>query len=81
MVLPNIHGWPRVPQYIHKLELNVTRPAVRNYAGTVAIWGAFLGTTLLFLLEPAPITRKDVFSKLPIVGQYWRNKLPAEESE
>ena len=44
-------------------------------APTLLTWGAFAGITVLFLFEPVPIARRDIFSQFPIVGKYWQDKL------
>ena len=50
-----------------------------NSAPTLATWGAFAGVTVIFLVEPIPIVRRDILSKLPVVGSYWENKVAASQ--
>lgn len=81
MAVSNFHGWPRTPQWLHKFNYTINRNFVRNYAVTLGIWGTFGVTTLLYLLEPTPIARRDIFANLPVVGGYWASKLPVEHKE
>ncbi|KAI9099438.1 hypothetical protein DFS34DRAFT_649157 [Phlyctochytrium arcticum] len=56
---------------------HLMNPAVRNYGPILATWGAAGGVVALFLLEPTPIARSDIFSQIPVVGAFWQRKLDA----
>ncbi|KAJ3174773.1 hypothetical protein HDU87_006889 [Geranomyces variabilis] len=53
----------------------------RSSAPTLAAWGTAGGILALYLLEPTPIARTDIFSQLPVVGGYWAKKLEAREQK
>lgn len=41
-----------------------------NSVPALAAWGFAAGAALVFFAERLPRLRKDVYSKLPIIGQY-----------
>ncbi|KAJ3188052.1 hypothetical protein HK101_009239 [Irineochytrium annulatum] len=44
---------------------------------SLAVWGAMLGVTAVFFLEPTPIMRRDVLQNVPVAGPFWKEKLEA----
>ncbi|KAJ3149591.1 hypothetical protein HDU89_003644 [Geranomyces variabilis] len=73
--------WVTVAPWIRKLAPLMHREKLRNYAPTLAAWGTAGGILALYLLEPTPIARTDIFSQLPVVGGYWAKKLEAREQK
>jgi hypothetical protein len=50
-----------------------------NSAPTLATWGAATGSAILLLGSDVPLMKKDILSKIPVVGSYWA--VPGAESE
>jgi hypothetical protein len=48
-------------------------------APSLATWGAGAGSALLLLGSDVPLMKKDILSKIPVVGSYWA--IPTAESE
>ncbi|KAI8825650.1 uncharacterized protein EV422DRAFT_135304 [Fimicolochytrium jonesii] len=48
---------------------------------TLAAWGAFGGIAALYFLEPTPLARTDIFQNIPVVGEYWKEKLEAAQKK
>ncbi len=44
-------------------------------------WGLFAGTAVVFLGERIPAVRRDVFSKLPLIGDRYASYRVHEEEE
>ncbi|KAI9009841.1 hypothetical protein BC832DRAFT_389721 [Gaertneriomyces semiglobifer] len=59
----------------------VTPQMIRGYLPSLISWGAAGGIAALFLLEPTPIARQDIFQNLPVVGGFWKQKLIAREQK
>jgi len=36
---------------------------------TLTTWGVVAGVGTLFFLEPVPLIRRDILSKLPVIGK------------
>ncbi|KXS19631.1 hypothetical protein M427DRAFT_29046 [Gonapodya prolifera JEL478] len=53
----------------------VNGATLKNWAPTLAVWGGVLGFAALWLLEPVPTARVDIYQNLPVVGGYWKAKL------
>ena len=42
-----------------------------NRAPTLAIWGAVAGVGALFFLDSVPPVKRDILSKIPLIGDRW----------
>ncbi|KAI8092244.1 ubiquinol-cytochrome-c reductase complex subunit-domain-containing protein [Gilbertella persicaria] len=40
-------------------------------APNLATWGAAAGTAVVLLGSDVPLIKKDILSKIPVVGSYW----------
>jgi hypothetical protein len=49
-------------------------------AQMTAGFGAATLLALLFLMEDIPIVRRDILTKIPIVGSYWEHTVPPEDN-
>ncbi|TPX37963.1 hypothetical protein SmJEL517_g00271 [Synchytrium microbalum] len=74
-------AWTTRPPWLFQMAPLFNRQKLRNMAPTLAAWGAFAGITALLFLEPTPLARTDIFSKIPVAGAYWKNKLAAAEQK
>lgn len=43
-------------------------------------WGLMAGTAAIFLVERIPNFRRDIFCKIPIIGDHWAEYRSTEES-
>ncbi|KAI9229032.1 MAG: cytochrome b-c1 complex subunit 10 [Piptocephalis tieghemiana] len=59
--------------------MGISLEKARLWAPSVVGFGALAGTAGLYFAEGIPIFRKDILSRIPLVGAYWRNQL--EEAE
>lgn len=48
-------------------------------APSLAIWGAAAGSAVMLLGSDVPLVKKDILSRIPVVGSYWA--VPEESSE
>ncbi|KAI8097712.1 ubiquinol-cytochrome-c reductase complex subunit-domain-containing protein [Halteromyces radiatus] len=49
----------------------ITPEKLIRVAPSLALWGAGAGTALALLGSDIPLVKKDVLSKIPVVGNYW----------
>jgi hypothetical protein len=57
--------------------LNMER--LRNKVPTLLFWGLTGGVVALSFFEPTTLARRDIFSKLPLVGGFWKRKMEERE--
>ncbi|KAL1931051.1 hypothetical protein VTP01DRAFT_10188 [Rhizomucor pusillus] len=50
-------------------------------APSLAIWGAAAGTALALLGSDVPLVKKDILSKLPVLGSHFAVPEPAQDEE
>lgn len=56
--------------------LRKTNPQqLKTTVPTLATWGLAAAFAVTLFFEPVPIFRKDVLSKLPLLGSVWEKKL------
>lgn len=44
---------------------------LRSYSGMAVGWGLMAGAAAVFLVERIPNFRRDLFCKLPVIGEHW----------
>ncbi|KAI9487088.1 MAG: ubiquinol-cytochrome-c reductase complex subunit-domain-containing protein [Benjaminiella poitrasii] len=49
----------------------ITPEKLIKVAPHLATWGAAAGSAVLLLGSDVPIIKKDILSKIPVVGGYW----------
>ncbi|KAI8074725.1 cytochrome b-c1 complex subunit 10 [Gongronella butleri] len=50
----------------------ITPEKLIRAAPSLAIWGAAAGSALALLGSDVPLVKKDVLSRIPIAGSYWK---------
>ncbi|TCD61680.1 hypothetical protein EIP91_008102 [Steccherinum ochraceum] len=51
----------------------------RRWGVSLGLWGAAAGVTAVFLLSTTPLVKRELLSKVPVVGDYWKDKTPASD--
>ncbi|KAJ7582615.1 hypothetical protein C8J56DRAFT_955266 [Mycena floridula] len=51
-----------------------TLALARQLSPSLAIWGVGAGSAALLLLSVTPLVKREVLSKVPVVGSYWEDK-------
>ncbi|KAJ3551144.1 hypothetical protein NM688_g4891 [Phlebia brevispora] len=51
----------------------------RKWAPSLAIWGVGTGAAVLYLLSVTPLVKREFLSKVPVIGGYWEDKIPASD--
>ncbi|KAI8973518.1 ubiquinol-cytochrome-c reductase complex subunit-domain-containing protein [Mycotypha africana] len=57
----------------------ITPEKLWRVAPSLATWGAGTGAAVLLFGSDVPIMKKDVLTKIPVIGNYWA--LPGDESK
>ncbi|CDH50985.1 hypothetical protein RO3G_13167 [Lichtheimia corymbifera JMRC:FSU:9682] len=57
----------------------ITPEKLVRVAPSLAIWGAAAGSAVMLLGSDVPLVKKDILSRIPVVGSYWA--VPEESSE
>ncbi|CAO3634878.1 unnamed protein product [Cunninghamella blakesleeana] len=57
----------------------ITPEKLIRVAPNLAVWGAAAGSALALLGSDVPLVKKDILSKVPVVGSYWAVPEPANE--
>ncbi|KAA1474869.1 hypothetical protein DENSPDRAFT_841527 [Dentipellis sp. KUC8613] len=56
-----------------------TLDTAKRWSPSLGIWGAGVGTALVFILSVTPIVKTNVLVKVPVIGNYWEDKTPASD--
>lgn len=67
--------WVQVAPWIRDLTRLTQRKRLIHAVPNLAVWGAGFGVIALLIIEPTPLARRDILSKIPYFGAYWKNKL------
>ncbi|KAF9001909.1 cytochrome b-c1 complex subunit 10 [Cyathus striatus] len=59
--------------------LNASITASKRWIGSLGIWGAGAGTAALFVLSVTPLVKREFLSKVPVLGSYYEDKIPASD--
>ncbi|GAB5593560.1 hypothetical protein Unana1_08460 [Umbelopsis nana] len=59
----------------------ITPEKLVRVAPSAAVWGAAAGVAVLLLGSDIPIIKRDILSKVPVVGGYWSVPGPAHEED
>lgn len=59
-----------------KLTSPPSRLLSKNRGITLAGFGGVAGFFAIYLLEGVPRVRRDIFSKIPVIGEYWEGREP-----
>ncbi|KAI0336413.1 hypothetical protein GY45DRAFT_1365941 [Cubamyces sp. BRFM 1775] len=51
----------------------------RAWTPSVALWGAGAGVAALYLLSVTPLVKRELLTKVPVVGDYFQDKTPASD--
>ncbi|KAI0807136.1 ubiquinol-cytochrome-c reductase complex subunit-domain-containing protein [Fomes fomentarius] len=51
----------------------------RTWTPSLTLWGAGAGVTALYLLSVTPLVKRGFLSKVPVIGGYWEDKIPASD--
>ncbi|KAI7888287.1 ubiquinol-cytochrome-c reductase complex subunit-domain-containing protein [Mucor mucedo] len=57
----------------------ITAEKLVKVAPNLATWGAAAGSAVLLLGSDIPLIKKDILSKIPVVGSYWAIAEPEQE--
>ncbi|BFZ62928.1 hypothetical protein YB2330_004040 [Saitoella coloradoensis] len=69
------------PRYVAQPHfLTMTPEKFVRWAPSLAAWGATAGVAAIFLLSGLPRMKRDVLQKIPFVGGYFINEIPASDS-
>ncbi|TRM62705.1 hypothetical protein BD626DRAFT_569843 [Schizophyllum amplum] len=49
----------------------------RHFTGTGAAWGVGLASMATLLLSTTPLMQQGVLQKVPVIGNYFEDKVPA----
>ncbi|ODQ51552.1 hypothetical protein SAICODRAFT_20570 [Saitoella complicata NRRL Y-17804] len=75
--IPSGYG-PRYGAQPHFLKM--TPEKFGRWAPSLVAWGATAGVAAIFLLSGLPRMKRDVLQKVPFVGGYFINEIPASDS-
>jgi hypothetical protein len=64
-----------VAPWIRRLALYSSSHRRKTFAKMYLQWGLCASVGILFIMETTPLFKKSIFSKLPVVGWYWQQKL------
>jgi len=59
----------------HKLPVHFAR----RWGTSMGLWGAGAGIMVLYVLSVTPLVKQGFLSKLPVIGSYWQDKIPASD--
>ncbi|KAG2183623.1 hypothetical protein INT43_006631 [Umbelopsis isabellina] len=59
----------------------ITAEKLVRIAPNAAVWGAAAGAAVLLLGSDIPIIKRDILSKVPVVGNYWAVEAPVKEED
>lgn len=59
----------------HKLPITFAR----RWGTSLGLWGAGAGIMALYVLSATPLVKREVLAKVPVVGAYWQDKIPASD--
>ncbi|KAF8136110.1 hypothetical protein EV363DRAFT_1428569 [Boletus edulis] len=51
----------------------------KRWAPTLGIWGVGVGAAGMFLLSVTPVVKKGLLVKVPLLGSYYEDKIPASD--
>ncbi|CAO3639832.1 unnamed protein product [Cunninghamella echinulata] len=68
-----------VRQIVTSPHFSILTPKNLFVAPSLALWGAGAGSALALLGSDVPLVKKDILSKVPIVGGYWAVEQPESE--
>ncbi|KAG0251101.1 hypothetical protein DFQ27_009009 [Actinomortierella ambigua] len=71
---------PRIVTYSTRV-LGANPENVRRWSAAAARFGVASGAAVLFIVECIPRGKTDVFSKLPVVGDYWAAYRKEDEAQ
>ncbi|KAI8906347.1 hypothetical protein EDD86DRAFT_210470 [Gorgonomyces haynaldii] len=69
--------WVLVAPWFRRVQRVAHPERLRHFTGSAVTWGVSIGVIALSFLEPTSITRRDIFVKIPVVGDFWQKKLDA----
>ncbi|KAH0830410.1 ubiquinol-cytochrome-c reductase complex subunit-domain-containing protein [Lanmaoa asiatica] len=52
---------------------------LKRWTPTLGIWGAGVGTAALFVLSVTPVVKNGLLVKVPLLGSYYEDKIPASD--
>ncbi|CCM06161.1 uncharacterized protein FIBRA_08400 [Fibroporia radiculosa] len=59
----------------HKLPLSFAR----RWGPSMGLWGVGAGIMALYVLSVTPLVKREFLSKVPLVGGYYEDKIPASD--
>ncbi|KAI0079974.1 hypothetical protein K474DRAFT_1696098 [Panus rudis PR-1116 ss-1] len=66
-------------QYHPLPAYKATRGVARVWAPSLATWSVGAGIAALYVLSVTPLVKRELLSKLPVIGGYWQDKTPASD--
>ncbi|KAF8228910.1 hypothetical protein L208DRAFT_1364378 [Tricholoma matsutake] len=60
-------------------SINASLSATKRWATTLGIWGVGAGTAALFVLSVTPLVRREFLVKVPMLGSYYEDHIPASD--
>ncbi|KAI0797874.1 ubiquinol-cytochrome-c reductase complex subunit-domain-containing protein [Abortiporus biennis] len=51
----------------------------RTWGLSLGLWGAGAGVAALYILSVTPLVKRELLSKVPVVGGYFQDKTPASD--
>ncbi|THH33869.1 hypothetical protein EUX98_g217 [Antrodiella citrinella] len=52
---------------------------VSKWGLSLGLWGAGAGITALYLLSVTPLVKREFLTKVPLLGSYYEDKIPASD--
>ncbi|OZJ06296.1 hypothetical protein BZG36_00680 [Bifiguratus adelaidae] len=59
--------------------LNITPEMLVRLSPSLAGWGAAAGLGALYFLSGVPIVKRDILSKVPVIGEQFKVEMPKKE--
>ncbi|KAI0811268.1 cytochrome b-c1 complex subunit 10 [Irpex lacteus] len=59
--------------------VKITNNFARQWTGSAALWGAGAGLAALYLLSVTPKIKRELLVKIPVLGSYYEDKVPASD--
>ncbi|KAF8509548.1 cytochrome b-c1 complex subunit 10, partial [Gautieria morchelliformis] len=57
----------------------VTPQSLKRWGPSLALWGIGAGLYATYFLSVTPLVKRELLTKIPIVGNYYADKIPAED--
>ncbi|KAF8637114.1 hypothetical protein AX17_003018 [Amanita inopinata Kibby_2008] len=65
--------------YQAQSPLSASSTVAKRWVPVAGIWGVGLGTAALFFLSVTPLVKREFLSQVPVLGEYYKDKIPASD--